>query len=80
VTDRDIVVIVWRDAHADRSGGWVMPEHIDADPYRVTSIGWRIEDKPGHVSIAQSRGDDGALDHVLHIPAAMVEIIRCPTK
>ena len=66
------VVVVWHDAHADRSGGWVMPDAIDTDAYRVTSIGWRIDPKPGHVSLAQSVGDDGALDHIIHIPDGMV--------
>jgi hypothetical protein len=28
--------------------------------------------KPGHVSLAQSIGDDGALDHIIHIPDGMV--------
>jgi hypothetical protein len=71
------VAVVWHDAHADRSGGWVLPADIDADPYRVTSVGWRIEPKVGHVSLAQSVGDDGAYDHVLHIPDGMViEVIE----
>jgi hypothetical protein len=66
------IVVVWHDAHADRAGGWVLPADIDAEPYRVISVGWRIEPKPGHVSLAQSIGDDGALDHIIHIPDGMV--------
>ncbi len=55
----------------------MLPADIDADPYRVTSVGWRIEPKVGHVSLAQSVGDDGAYDHVLHIPDGMViEVIE----
>jgi hypothetical protein len=50
----------------------VLPADIDAEPYRVTTVGWRIEPKPGHVSLAQSIGDDGALDHIIHIPDGMV--------
>ena len=68
----DAIVVVWHDAHADRAGGWVLPTDIDNEPYRVTSVGWRIEPKPGHVSLAQSIGDDGALDHIIHIPDGMV--------
>jgi len=66
------IVVVWHDAHADRADGWVLPADIDTDPYRVTSVGWRIDPKPGHVSLAQSIGDDGGLDHIIHIPDGMV--------
>jgi hypothetical protein len=43
----DAIVVVWHDAHADRAGGWVLPADIDAEPYRVTSVGWRIDPKAG---------------------------------
>lgn len=66
------IAVVWHDAHSDRSGGWVLPADIDDEPYRVTTVGWRIDPKPGHVSLAQSIGDDGALDHIIHIPDGMV--------
>lgn len=72
----DIIVVTWWDAHADRSGGWTLPENLDNDPYVVTSVGWRIDPKPGHLSLAQSRGDDGALDHVLHVPTGMIVEVR----
>jgi len=75
------VVVEWRDAHADPAGTWVQPEHVDQRPYTVTSVGFLLPEgeggKPGHVSIAQSwgrmHGDPlEALDHVLHLPTAMV--------
>jgi len=75
------VVVEWRDAHADPSGGWVEPHLIDQRSYTVTSVGFLLPEgeggKPGHVSIAQSwgrmHGDPlEALDHVLHLPTAMV--------
>jgi hypothetical protein len=71
------ITVTWLDAHADRSGGWVFPADIDPDPYSVTSIGWRVDPKPGHLSLAQSVGCDGALDHVLHIPLGMVAEVKC---
>ena len=63
-----LVRVVWRDAHADRSGTWIQPADMDSDPYTVASVGWLVAPKPDHLSIAQSVSDDGALDHVLHIP------------
>lgn len=68
------VVVNWHDAHSDRSGGWTHREEIDTDPYVVRSIGWRIEPapKPGHVTIAQSLGEEGVFDSVLHIPTGWV--------
>ncbi len=75
MTDRRTIV-VWHDAHTDRAGGWVLPENRDMEPYTVTSIGFRVDDKPGHVSIAQSVGDDEALDSILHIPEGMVQSVE----
>ncbi len=70
-----IVCVKWHDAHADRSGGWVEANSIDALPYVVTSVGWLISPAPKthHVSIAQSEGDESVLDHVIHIPSEMIQ-------
>ena len=74
-------IVVWHDAHADPSGGWVMPGDIDQRPYEVTSVGWLLPadggGKPGHVTLAQSHGQIAgdppeAWDHVLHVPCGMV--------
>jgi hypothetical protein len=78
---RDCIWLVeWDDAHADRSGGWVIPADIEFHPYHVVSVGWRLEVDADHVSLVQSLGDDGACDHVLHVPLGMVRnISRVPT-
>jgi hypothetical protein len=70
---RHPIIVVWLDAHADRAGGWVQPADIDVLPYTVITVGWLLNEcKPDHISLAQSIGDDGALDHIIHIPAGMV--------
>lgn len=67
----DLAVLVeWHDAHSEHS--WTDLVEIDADPYVVRSVGWKLDVKPGHVTIAQSIADDGSLADVLHIPAGMV--------
>jgi len=68
-----IVVVVWRDAHAD-GGSWLSVDEIEDEPYIVESVGFVLEGvKSGHVSICQSLGDDdGVVDHVLHIPDGMI--------
>lgn len=70
------VLIYWRDAHADASS-WTSIEDMDDQPYVVETVGFLLDTvKPDHVSIAQSAGaDDGVIDHVLHIPSAMVVTI-----
>ena len=71
------VVVVWLDAHADRAGGWVQPADIDDRPYSVISVGWLVHEcKVDHISLAQSIGDDGALDHIIHIPVGMIKQTR----
>jgi len=66
-----LVYCEWHDAHSER--GWIDRSDIDADPYVVRSAGWLIPDaKPGHVTLAQSSGHDGALDGVVYIPVGMV--------
>ena len=69
-----VVVVVWRDAHADGGGSWLSVEDIEDAPYVVESVGFVLEgDKSGHLSICQSLGDDdGVVDHVLHIPDGMI--------
>jgi hypothetical protein len=71
------VVIYWIDAHADATS-WTSVSDIDEDPYLVQTVGFELEKlKPGHVSVAQSSGDDdGVVDHVLHIPAQMIKSMR----
>lgn len=70
-TDYLMVLIMWKDAHADES--WAHVDDIDDEPYIVRSVGWRIPNKKrGHVTLAQSLGDGGHVDHILHIPKGMI--------
>jgi len=66
-----MVLIVWKDAHAGESWGHI--DNIDNEPYLVRSVGWLIDKaKRGHVTIAQSLGDGGHIDHILYIPKGMI--------
>ena len=65
------VIVTWHDAHAD--GAWMTTAEVDGDPYVVRSIGWELPNvKPGHFSLAQSRGHADTWDNILHIPTGMV--------
>jgi len=70
-----VVVVMWKDAHADCQG-WSEMEEIDDEPYLVRSVGFLLTKgrgkKKGHVSIAQSISEDKMIDSVLHIPKRMV--------
>ena len=76
MTPYPLSMVVWRDAHADRTSSWCRLSDLDTDDYIVRSVGHVIAGvKRGHVTLAQSVGDvgdDPELDHVLHIPIAMV--------
>jgi hypothetical protein len=66
-----IVIVVWSDAHSEPT--WMDESEIDNDPYLVHSVGFKLRRcKKGHLSIAQSVTDDGNIDHVIHIPKAMI--------
>lgn len=70
-----VVVVMWKDAHADCQG-WSELGDIDDEPYIVRSVGFLLTKghgkKKGHVSIAQSISEDKMIDSVLHIPKRMV--------
>lgn len=73
-----IAIVVWHDAHAIIDGSWThLSELDDTDPYVVVSVGIILDEgrggKPGHVSIAQSLTPDEFVDHVTHVPVAMVQ-------
>lgn len=74
-TNKQIVRIWWRDAHA-ATDTWTAVDDIGDEPCVVTSVGFLLRDvKPGHVVLAQSMIDDdeyGDVDHVLAVPSAMV--------
>lgn len=70
--DASLVLVIWHDAHSEHS--WTSVEELDAEPFVVETVGWMIPNaKPGHVVIAQSIGEDDALDSVLQIPVGMVQ-------
>lgn len=73
-----IAIVVWHDAHAMVDSSWLHLSELDnTEPYTVVSVGIILEagkgGKPGHVSIAQSLTQDEFIDHVTHIPEAMVQ-------
>jgi hypothetical protein len=75
-----IAIVVWDDAHAIVDGSWThLSELDDEDPYTVVSIGILLDvgrgGKPGHVSLAQSLTPDEFVDHITHIPQAMVKSV-----
>lgn len=72
---KTLVMVRWRDAHSDFSGSWVDEADIEPDPFIVNSVGISLTGvKPNHVSVCQSYAG-GLVDHVIHIPDAMVEEI-----
>lgn len=79
--DTRLVLVRWKDAHADGTT-WTSLEEIEKAPYIVTTVGIHLEEvKPDHITVVQSRGQDGALDHILHIPGGMVlEIVPLKAK
>ena len=75
VTDRPVIV-VWHDAHA-AAVQWEHEDELnDHEPYEVQSIGFLLKltngGKRNHVSILQSRTNDGYVDSILHVPKKMV--------
>ena len=72
---KTLVVVKWRDAHADFFSGWINESDIEPEPFIVTSVGVSLTGvKPNHVSVCQSYAG-GLVDHVIHIPDDMVEEI-----
>lgn len=73
--DLPIVLVTWRDAHAD-AYGWASIDELDLEPCLVHSVGFQLEQrKPGHITILQSIIVE-EVDSVLHIPTDMVVSIR----
>jgi len=69
------IVILWADAHAG-DGHWATLDEDDTGEHIVTTAGFIIHDDDGgkenHFTIAQSVSPDGFVDHVIHIPKAMM--------
>lgn len=74
-----VVTVFWHDAHADSGASWQTLEPSDHQPYLVATVGVLLEHKAGkkrgHVSVFQSLTQDEYVDHVIHIPKAMVQAI-----
>ena len=78
MVSRSKVLVVWHDAHAETTSGWLEASEIDSEPCVVETVGWLLPDaKPNHVVVVQSviAGDD-TLDGVLSIPVGMVVSVQ----
>lgn len=76
MTDHAFVHITWLDAHSG-TDQWTQADNLDQDGCLVHTAGFLLpEAKKGHVTIYQSRTPNNDIDHVLHIPVAMVQTIQ----
>ncbi len=77
--NKTIVIITWADTHSGGTG-WTPINEIDQDEYIITSCGYLLSigdgGKENHVTLYQSRTPDDDLDHILHIPVAMIRNIK----
>jgi hypothetical protein len=82
MTPKTIVEITWADTHSGGTG-WTPISEIDQDEYIIKSCGYLLAvgdgGKENHVTLYQSRTEDDDLDHVLHIPVAMIRKIKSVT-
>ena len=74
-----IVLVTWADTHSGGIG-WTPISDIDQDEYIIKTCGFLLATSDGgkadHVTVYQSETEDGDLDHILHIPVAMVRKIQ----
>lgn len=76
---RTIVVVEWADAHSGASS-WVSIDELDkTGEVVITSVGFLLPVEQGgrehHVTLVQSF-DDTNVDHVIHVPVAMVRNMK----
>jgi hypothetical protein len=71
-----LVEVLWHDAHA-ATDAWTAPTDVEPGPAVIHSVGYQIdiEQKPGHISLAQSLDDVGNMDGLLCIPLENVRRI-----
>jgi hypothetical protein len=73
-----MVLVTWADAHSGVAT-WTPIDGLDKDEMIVSTCGFLLATcdggKPDHVTVYQSRTMDDDIDHVLHIPCAMVRHI-----
>lgn len=74
-----IVEITWADTHSGGTG-WTPISEIDQAEYIIKSCGYLLSigdgGKENHITLYQSRTEDDDLDHILHIPVAMIRNIK----
>ena len=79
MSQNDISLITWIDAHAGNEGGWYGLDPDDKSEYINQTVGFVVHEsdggKPNHMTIAQSISQEGLYDHVIHIPAIMVRTV-----
>jgi hypothetical protein len=77
-----MVLVTWADAHSGVAT-WTPIESLDKDEMIVATCGFLLATcdggKPDHVTVYQSRTMEDDIDHVLHIPCAMVRHIAICT-
>ena len=73
------VIVRWLDAHQGE-GYWHTLDDDDDAPHPIQTCGWLIAEsdggKTGHVTVAQNVDPNGMVDHVIYIPAKMVEAVQ----
>jgi len=71
-----LVEVLWHDAHA-ATDAWTAPSDVEGGPAVIRSVGYQLEleQKPGHISLAQSLDDEGHVDGLLCIPLENVRRI-----
>lgn len=77
--DFQTVVVVWADAHSDGTG-WTPRGEMDLEgELLVETCGYLLPHgeggKDGHITIAQSVTPHDDIDHIIHIPQAMVRTV-----
>jgi len=79
---KPMVLVTWADAHSGVAT-WTPIDSLDKDEMLVYTCGFLLSTvdggKPEHITIYQSRTMEDDIDHVLHIPCAMVRKIAICT-
>ena len=74
-----MVLVTWADAHSGVAT-WTPIDSLDKDEMLVFTCGFLLATvdggKPDHITIYQSRTPNNDVDHVLHVPVAMVQTIQ----
>lgn len=76
--DRQLVMVVWHDAHTIDNDQWHELDDLSDQPCVVHSVGWLLSTRTArHLVLAQSFTDEQNVDNVLFIPARMVrKVVR----